>query len=399
MSRKRIKSSVSSMDSAGPKRTLASETVTEDGKSIKFVHAASLTSGDQDSKFINAWGRGETTTVSLHYPSKSPREKFELKHPKSSEDYKPLDDIAETIKFICEYYLPEELAKKYTDLEEPTCFHRRFQRAFQCESVEDFEDAVYDFNDLIKPLVKDGTVHRELTRQNAMPLDWVKRVLDQTYARTVSPRVDLLKAYKNGGDNVYGELLPRFVSNIFKQTRLNHEQVFVDLGSGVGNVVLQAALEIGCESWGIEMMNNPCDLADLQAKEFPARAKLWGLNVGKVHLLRGDFTANSEIGEVLKRADVVLVNNQAFTPKLNDALTTMFLDLKEGCQVVSLKPFMQKGNKITMRNVDSLSNMFVQREDTYFSDSVSWTDCSGTYYYATKDTRPLKAFKKKMGIS
>jgi H3 lysine-79-specific histone-lysine N-methyltransferase len=262
--------------------------------------------------------------------------------------------------------------------------------------VEDFEDTVHDFNKLIKPLLQDGTIHRELVRKTHLPLPLVKRILEQTYSRTVSPRVDNLKKYKNGSDNVYGELLPDFVSEILQRTRLNHEQVFVDLGSGVGNVVLQAALEIGAESWGIEMMDNPCDLAELQAKEFPARAKLWGLNVGKVHLLRGDFTANTRIGEVLKRADVVLVNNQAFTAGLNETLLSMFLDLKEGCQVVSLKPFVPIGHKISMRNVDSPVNMFVQREAEYFSNRVSWTDRSGTYYYATKDMRPLRAFRSRM---
>lgn len=397
-SRKRIKSSVSSVESAGPKRNLASETVREDGKSLKFVHAASLTSGDQVRKYKNLWDTSETKTVSLHYPSNSPLERFQLKIPKSEEDYKPLEDLAETVKHICKFYLPDEIARTYADEDEPTCLHRRLRRAWQCQSVEDLEDTVDDFNKLIKPLVKDGTFHRELSGIQSMHLDWVKRILDQTYARTVSPHVDTLKAYKNGSDNVYGELLPRFVSQIFQDTQLNHEQVFVDLGSGVGNVVLQAALEKGAESWGIEMMKNPCDLADLQAKEFPARARLWGLNVGKVHLLRGDFTENRRIGEVLKRADVVLVNNQAFTPALNDVLISMFLDLKEGCKVVSLKPFMQPGHKISMRNVDSPVNMFVQKEGTYFSEMVSWTDCAGTYYTATKDSRPLKAFKKRMGI-
>lgn len=370
-SRKRIKSSVSSVESTGPRRTLASETVTEDGKSLRFVHASSLTSKEQETKYKNAFGRAETTTVALRYPSKSPLERFQLKLPKSSEDYKPIEDIVETIKHICEYYLPEELSK-YADGENNDSFQRQLNRAWSCESVEDFEDTVRDFNRLIKPLIEDGTLHRELKRKTHMPLPWVKRILDQTYFRTVSPRVETLRAYKNGSDNVYGELLPDFVSEILRKTRLNHEQTFVDLGSGVGNVVLQAALEVGAESWGIEMMPNPCNLADLQAKEFPARAKLWGLNVGDVHLLRGDFTSNPRIGEVLKKADVVLVNNQAFTAGLNDTLLSMFLDLKEGCQVVSLKPFVPVGHKISMRNIDSPVNMFVQREEEYFSNRVSW---------------------------
>ena len=52
---------------------------------------------------------------------------------------------------------------------------------------------------------------------------------------------------------------------------------------------------------------------------------------------------------------------------------------------------------INMRNVDSPVNMFVQKEAEYFSNRVSWTDRSGTYYYATKDLKPLKAFRRRMG--
>jgi H3 lysine-79-specific histone-lysine N-methyltransferase len=90
-SRKRIKSSVSSIESTGPRRTLASETVREDGKAVKFVHASTLTSRDQESKFKNAFGRPDTMSVSLRYPSRSPLEKFQLKSPRSDEDYKPID--------------------------------------------------------------------------------------------------------------------------------------------------------------------------------------------------------------------------------------------------------------------------------------------------------------------
>ena len=76
----------------------------------------------------------------------------------------------------------------------------------------------------------------------------------------------------------------------------------VDLGSGVGNVVLQAALEIGCESWGCEMMPNACTLADLQQAEFKARCRLWGITPGKTRLVQGDFLTEQSIIEVLKRA-------------------------------------------------------------------------------------------------
>lgn len=105
-----------------------------------------------------------------------------------------------------------------------------------------------------------------------------------------------------------------------------------------------------------------------------------------------------DIGQVLKRADVVLVNNQAFTPELNATLRDMFLDLKEGCQVVSLKPFVPAGHKIQARNVGSVANVLVQQKFEYFSHCVSWGASHGDWYIATKDSRPLKAFMKQNRI-
>ncbi|CAK3807771.1 Histone-lysine N-methyltransferase, H3 lysine-79 specific [Lecanosticta acicola] len=397
VSRKRIKSSVSSVESSWPRRPVVSEKAFKDDTVFDIIHGADATSGVHSHKFKNPWTNETFGTTELQYPSRSQKERFELKWPKNeSEDYKPMTDIIETVKTICLFYFPEELSNKYLD--DDTGFGRRFNRAWHAKSTEEIIEVVEDFNTVVKSLIDDGTIRKELIKKSHLSLEWVKRILEQIYSRTVSPKVETLRAYQNGSDNVYGELLPRFCSEIFRRAKLNHEQVFVDLGSGVGNVVLQAALEVGCESWGIEMMKNPCDLAELQAKEFPARTRLWGLSAGEVNLLRGDFTENTRIGEVLKRADVVLVNNQAFTPALNDKLLSIFLDLKDGCQVVSLKPFVPVGHKIAMRNYGSHANLFVQRRFEYFSESVSWTDQSGDYYIATKDPRPLAAFMKQNNL-
>ena len=47
--------------------------------------------------------------------------------------------------------------------------------------------------------------------------------------------------------------MPTFVSDIFHATGLSESSLFLDLGS-VGNVVLQAILETGCRSFGLEVM-------------------------------------------------------------------------------------------------------------------------------------------------
>ena len=296
---------------------------------------------------------------------------------------------------MAQNFIPEDEVGEFDD--ETNGIKRRLRRALAQSSEAQFRETVADYNHAITRLRRNGSIAKKLDSMGRLNLPLVERILNQIYSRTVSPRVESLRQYENGTDNVYGELLPRFISTIFKETGLKSGQVFVDLGSGVGNVVLQAALEIGCESWGCEMMQNACELAELQQAEFRARCRLWGIAPGKTHLIRGDFLKQQSIVDVLKRADVVLINNQAFTPQLNNELINHFLDMKEGCQIVSLKSFVPAGHKIQARNLNSPINLLTVKQRNYWSNSVSWTDVGGTYFIARKDSSQLKAFVESQG--
>ena len=273
---------------------------------------------------------------------------------------------------------------------------RRLKRAVERRAGSEYIDHVQEWNETLVELREKGSISKTIDEWKNVDLRLLERILTQTYSRTVSPRVHMLRHYQNGTDNVYGELLPKFISLILKKDiRMKSNQVFVDLGSGVGNCVLQAALEVGCESWGCEMMENACELAELQRKEFSARCRLWGLSVGEMHLERGNFLENANIIKVLQKADVVLVNNQAFTPKLNEDLTNLFLDLKEGAKVVSLKSFVPHGHKISKKNLSAACNHLNVVQKTYYSACVSWTDAPGTYYVSTKDSARVQAFAER----
>lgn len=383
----------------------------EGTRPFKMVHAVDITSRQKAGKFKPAFGvEGKPTEILLQYPSASQKERyaplvvnmtlegfllipatrFDSMIPKDNEDFRPIDDIVQVIETVSDNYIPAEEADEFNN--ETSGIRRRLRRALAVTSESQFREAVEDYNKAIQRLRESGSLAKHLDATQRISLPWVERILTQIYARTVSPRVESLRQYENGTDNVYGELLPRFISNIFKETKLKSGQVFVDLGSGVGNVVLQAALEVGCESWGCEMMNNACDLAELQQSEFKARCRLWGIAPGKTHLVRGDFLEQESIVNVLKRADVVLINNQAFTPQLNNELINHFLDMKEGCKIVSLKSFVPAGHKIQSRNLNSPINLLKVQQKNYWSNSVSWTDVGGTYFIATKDSSRLKRF-------
>ena len=311
--------------------------------------------------------------------------------PIESEGYEPVADIEESVVQICLNYFPAQKSEDLTD--DVNGFKRRLQRARSKNDYVGYHKVLSEFNRLVVKSLEDGTIIKHLDSLHNLPLSLVERIINQTYSRTVSPSVHLLKQYENGTDNVYGELLPRFAHDIFHETGLKSSHVFVDLGSGVGNVALQAALEVGCESWGIEQMANPAGLAARQLAEFRARVRRWGIAAGKATLLQGDFLASPAIDDALKRADVVLVNNQAFTPSLNDALLWKFLDLKEGTRIVSLKSFVPDKWEIKARTMSDVRNVLKVRRMFFGSGSVSWTDEGGDWFVHTKDSSRLKRFQ------
>jgi [histone H3]-lysine79 N-trimethyltransferase len=322
--------------------------------------------------------------------------RFALVTPVEHDNYAPIDDIREAIDHICRFYLPASLSAPMLD--DSTGYARRLKRALQHKSFDSFASTVKDFNSTLRVALSDGTVAAHLATKRALDLSLIERITAQIYSRTVSPHVELLKKYENGTSNVYGEILAPFADRIFHDTGLRSHHVFVDLGSGVGNVVLQAALQIGSEAWGIEMMTNPARLAAKQLKEFDARCKRWGIKTGKATVIEGDFLNSPEIDAALRRADVVLVNNKAFLPELNSAIVMKMLDLKEGCRVVSLKSFVPLDWKIKARSVQDPRNLLRVERKTYHSGSVSWTHDGGEFFVATKDSSMLQDFLESEGL-
>jgi len=229
------------------------------------------------------------------------------------------------------------------------------------------------------PNVLISAVH-SWSHPSGIPEKVVLRIVDETYQRCVGPNIKTLHRYEAFSSEVYGELMPSFTSDIIAATGLSSSSLLMDLGSGVGNVLIQASLQTGCRSYGIELLDGPADVARQQWKQFQKRCRMWGLRTGQVELEEGDMLQSKRVTELLTEADVVLVNNKVFQQSLNEALRAKFLDLKEGAIVVSLKPFVSPNARMTERNVDDICAIFDVVERPYRSGSVSWGSGGGTYY-------------------
>lgn len=271
---------------------------------------------------------------------------------------------------------------------------RSFTKARNRRDGPLFVRTVERFNGTLRTLKEAGKVRDNVRAMSktGIPEGIWRCLQEQCYARTVGPRVEELSKYEAFSDNVYGELLPRFMSEIAHLTSLGPDSVFVDLGSGVGNLLIQVALQTGSQAYGCEQMAAPSALARAQVNEAQHRWKMWGLRGAPTEAWEGDFGESTEVRDVLRRADVILVNNYAFTARTNDKLSLLFLDLKDGAHIVSLKPFVPADFRLTERTLSSPLAILKVAQRTYTSGCVSWADGGGKYYIHTVDRSNIAHF-------
>ncbi|KAI5479260.1 histone-lysine N-methyltransferase, H3 lysine-79 specific [Pseudohyphozyma bogoriensis] len=342
------------------------------------------------------WSGHELPVVTLEYPGDKASERLILLAPKNPhEEYDPIEDIITTIRMIVDHFLtPAQAlavfghtpttASSFSAFlsapqsrsatpstpgpagEEVVPLMRALEKAKAKKDGPGFIKTIERFNSGLRGLKEEGKLKENIKAMKGVKEKIWTKICGQVYERAVGPEVEELRRYEAFSDNVYGELLPRFMNEM-----------------------------TGCESWGFENMAHASSLARLQVVEAERRFRMWGLSSGKMKVVEADFCVEEQVGQVLRRANVVLVNNEVFSSKLNERLSLLFLDLPSGSKIVSLKAFASSFT-LSLHNQDSplaiLNQGPVRR---YRPKSVSWKDEGGTYFIATVDRTMLEKFAKK----
>ena len=179
----------------------------------------------------------------------------------------------------------------------------------------------------------------------------LKHILTKCYNKSVIDPNEL-NHYEAFTPEVYGETSFELICQILDKLHpISGENKFVDLGSGVGQVVLQVAALTNCSvSLGIEKANIPARYARDMEKWF----KFWMAFYGKLYnpfkLVHGDFLDLRHRPEILE-STIVFVNNFAFGPEVDQHLKDVFADLNDGARIFSSKSFCALNFRITDRNL------------------------------------------------
>uniref|UniRef100_A0A8P4G631 Histone-lysine N-methyltransferase, H3 lysine-79 specific n=1 Tax=Dicentrarchus labrax TaxID=13489 RepID=A0A8P4G631_DICLA len=290
-------------------------------------------------------------------------------------------EIIETIRWVCEEIPDLKLAmENYVLIDYDTKSFESMQRL--CDKYNRAIDSIHQ-------LWKGTTQPMKLNKRPSNGL--LRHILQQVYNHSVTDP-EKLNNYEPFSPEVYGETSFDLVSQIIDEMEMMDDDTFVDLGSGVGQVVLQVAAATNCKHYyGVEKADIPATYAESMDKEFKKWMKWYGKKHGEYTLERGDFLSE-EWKERIANTSIIFVNNFAFGPEVDHQLKERFANMKEGGKIVSSKPFAPLNFRINSRNLSDIGTIMRVVELSPLRGSVSWTGKPVSYYLHTIDRTILENY-------
>ncbi|KAL0063410.1 Nucleosomal histone H3-Lys79 methylase [Marasmius tenuissimus] len=306
-----------------------------------------------------------TTAVYVLLPGLSTHQPFIVVKPKKGNrtNYNPIKDLYATIRSSFTLVPP---------FNEDTDFLVRLDRALKAGKRREFLAIIGEINQIFS--------NTDASKSSSEVVD---NVVEQVYGKCVSPCLRTVSRYTSFSKEVYGEFRPPFIREILeKVVTITADSVVLDLGCGVGQVVIQIVLSKLCSGYGIELREDLTEIAQDVLEQALLHAQLWGITPGSMKVYSGDCTEDHRVPNLLQISDLVIVNNHLFPPDLNEDIARLLVKhMKSSCVVVTKAPFSEKrttrsGCRLGRYGVEGLS---VEKRE-HGPDMLSWDPSRGLYY-------------------
>ena len=144
-------------------------------------------------------------------------------------------EIIETIRWVFEE-LPQLREAIRDELSE-------FTIVGDIKSYDSMKALCEKYNSALKDILSSPSGQRQLQQQQhnsnrRASVGLLRHIMQKSYSAAIT-EPERLNEYKSWTPEVYGETSFEFVSQMLDSVSLNRDEVFIDLGSGVGQVVLQ----------------------------------------------------------------------------------------------------------------------------------------------------------------
>jgi len=306
------------------------------------------------------------------------------------------EEIIETIRWVAREYLEFKPAIENLLPEHPDYKSYEF--------IKNLCDKYNKITDFVMKMNKGTSVALKTSSRASQGL--LKHIIQQVYNFAVLDPTELNK-YSPFSSETYGETSFEFMAQLIdrNQFKPREQDIFIDMGSGVGHLVLQMAASVKCKKcYGIEIADVPARYAKLMEERFKFWMNWHGKTYTEFELFHGDFF-EKRFSEIIKSSTFILVNNFAFKPDVDHKLKQRFIDLKDGTQILSSKPFCSPKSRVTERNLTDIGSILhlVEIQPDQKKDTVSWTPKPLPYYLHVLDGSRVERYyerqKRRQGRS
>jgi H3 lysine-79-specific histone-lysine N-methyltransferase len=191
----------------------------------------------------------------------------------------------------------------------------------------------------------------------------------------VSPHIHNLRDAQDKSPK-YGEFLFPLITRLLHRFKIDSTSRVVDLGSGVGNVVLQVRLQTGARAYGCEVEPARHRVAELFEQDVARRMAKYPEQFADSQaskLRTADAFNDKESRREVQDADFIIYNSLAFTPDLLERLRECVLpNLKPGAALVSSQRVV-RGKKTAREKMLKALEVEESKEKS-LGIEASWTD-------------------------
>ncbi|CAG0917717.1 unnamed protein product [Notodromas monacha] len=217
-------------------------------------------------------------------------------------------------------------------------------------------------------------------------------IITKVYRASVS-NPERLNCYTAFTPSVYGETKFETIEKMLECISLDENSVVIDLGSGVGQVVLQIAASARVKMvYGIEKEEIPNTYAQAMDRNFRTWMNWFGFKYSPFELIAGDFL-HEEHRTKITSSKLIFVNNYVFGAEVDNALKKIFEGCEHGTAIVSSVAFGKcTNNRPNSRNVQDLGVLLDTKKVPPIIGEVSWTDKPVKYFVQFIDLVRLNAY-------
>jgi hypothetical protein len=124
--------------------------------------------------------------------------------------------------------------------------------------------------------------------------DIAQHIVQLSYARIMLQDYSNISLARNRA-HTFGSMSTTFTRRLCRMLRIEKSSTFLDIGSGVANVVLQISLDTGCKAIGLEVVEDRVKWGVNLEQAVALHSIPWQLSLGDVSFKAADFTQWSEL--------------------------------------------------------------------------------------------------------